>query len=219
MDYISKATPSPDKLAWMQAHAPSTPGECLDLGCGAGLYADWLTRRGWKVTAMDRCPAAGINAAATMTHDLEIGLPLADARFDLVLAWDILEHVQAEESLWREIARVLRPGGVLLGSVPHGDDERLRRYNLVFKHRLDHTHVRDYFPPTIGEKCHAAGLKAVAIELRGPVPPHIFVEFIPLPILRKPVGLLIGLARRLGFLRFDELYADIFWAALKARQG
>jgi len=45
-------------------------------------------------------------------------LPFADASFDLVLATDILEHVEDDQRAVREIARVLRPGGHVLITVP-----------------------------------------------------------------------------------------------------
>lgn len=45
-------------------------------------------------------------------------LPYADRAFDLVCALDIIEHVDDDAPAWRELARVSRPGAVLLLSVP-----------------------------------------------------------------------------------------------------
>jgi len=45
-------------------------------------------------------------------------LPFPDAAFDLVMAMDIIEHVDDDESVFREMARVLRPGGTLVLSSP-----------------------------------------------------------------------------------------------------
>ena len=49
----------------------------------------------------------------TVTH-----LPFADASFDLVCALDIIEHVDDDAAAWAEVARVAKPGAVLLLSVP-----------------------------------------------------------------------------------------------------
>jgi SAM-dependent methyltransferase len=49
----------------------------------------------------------------TVTH-----LPFADASFDLVCALDIIEHVDDDAAAWSEVARVAKPGAVLLLSVP-----------------------------------------------------------------------------------------------------
>ncbi len=45
-------------------------------------------------------------------------LPFADARFDLVAAFDVIEHVEDDRRVFGELGRVLKPGGVLLCSVP-----------------------------------------------------------------------------------------------------
>jgi SAM-dependent methyltransferase len=45
-------------------------------------------------------------------------LPFADATFDLVCALDIIEHVDDDSAAWSEVARVAKPGAVLLLSVP-----------------------------------------------------------------------------------------------------
>ena len=50
-------------------------------------------------------------------------LPFPDAAFDLVMAMDIIEHVDDDEPVFRELARVLRPGGALVLSSPlHPDN-------------------------------------------------------------------------------------------------
>lgn len=213
-DYLTGATISPDKVIWMERHLPAPPGRALDLGCGAGLYAKWLADRGWKVTAVDVAPAplAGVQV---LQHDLEVGLPFPGHSFDAVLAWDVLEHVRADGPMWQEIARVLVPGGRLLGSVPHDADERLRAHNVVFKHRSDKTHQREYSAAMVRERVQQASLTMVELGLRGPVSPQVVVEFIRWPWLRRPVARMIGGLRRLGILVFDELFADLFFACRK----
>lgn len=114
--------------------------QILDVGCGTGAVAVDFARFG-TVTATDRSPAAlalahsrGVQrpVAADST-----ALPFADQTFDLVTAFDILEHVEDDAGMLREIARVLRPGGVAAIHVPawpamwsHHDEilEHKRRY-------------------------------------------------------------------------------------------
>ena len=54
-----------------------------------------------------------------MWADVEEPLPFDDASFDVVVAAELLEHLRRPDHLVAEIARVLRPGGTIAGSVPN----------------------------------------------------------------------------------------------------
>jgi len=89
-------------------------GLLLDVGSADGPSVDWLRGRGHRV-AMDMDPR-GLEPGAVCGSALE--LPFADATFDLVAAFDVLEHCEPEGRAVAEMARVLAAGGVLLVSVP-----------------------------------------------------------------------------------------------------
>jgi SAM-dependent methyltransferase len=97
--------------------------DVLDLGCGTGYFAGWLTMRGARVTAVDFSPEQLATARRCQEQfDIHFGLveanaealPLRDDSFDLVLS----EHgvgVWCEPDAWvAEAARVLRPGARLV---------------------------------------------------------------------------------------------------------
>jgi 2-polyprenyl-6-hydroxyphenyl methylase/3-demethylubiquinone-9 3-methyltransferase len=95
----------------------------LDLGCGGGFMAEAMARRGAQVTGIDPSPKAIAAARAhaeasglTIAYDLGSGenLPHADQSFDIVVCVDVFEHIDALDPVIAEIARVLRPGGLLL---------------------------------------------------------------------------------------------------------
>jgi SAM-dependent methyltransferase len=111
----------------------------LDAGCGTGAFAASLAEQGVRVVAVDaRLPEAldpGVQYACTDVT----ALPFADATFDIVLLLDVLEHVRDERAALAQIARVLRPGGSLILTVPARKDlwstrdelaGHLRRYDL-----------------------------------------------------------------------------------------
>ena len=94
----------------------------LDLGCRDGaLAAAYLA--GNRVTGVDVDRAALERAAAagleTVWADLEEPLPFDDGTFDVVVAGELLPHLRYPADLVAEARRVLRPGGVFLGSVPN----------------------------------------------------------------------------------------------------
>jgi SAM-dependent methyltransferase len=94
----------------------------LDLGCRYGAltkaYVD-----GNDVVGVDVDREALVEAAklgiATAWADLDDPLPFEVASFDAVVAGELLEHLRFPERLAAEVLRVLRPGGVFVGSVPN----------------------------------------------------------------------------------------------------
>lgn len=107
---------------------PSLAGtRVLDAGCGPGWYAEHLVEQGADVTAIDAAPrfveltrARVGDGARVLQADLSRPLDFAaDAAFDLVLSPLALHYVQDWDALLRELARVLRPGGLLVFSTHH----------------------------------------------------------------------------------------------------
>jgi SAM-dependent methyltransferase len=125
----------------------------LDLGCGNAYLGGLLAARGYTVTGMER--AGGFDVALVpqgvrmITADLEQPVT-ADERFDYVLCADILEHLRAPERLLRDAAKLLKPGGRLIASLPNSGHLYFR-LNVLFgrfpqeeKGLFDRTHVRFY---------------------------------------------------------------------------
>jgi SAM-dependent methyltransferase len=103
-------------------------GELLDLGCGSGELARHLAAGGYRVSGCDIAPLMLRQAAAADTGQavrwirLEPSwrtLPFAVSSLDAVVAASVLEYVQDPAAVLAECARVLRPGGVLLCTVPN----------------------------------------------------------------------------------------------------
>jgi SAM-dependent methyltransferase len=102
--------------------AIGTGKRVLDLGCRSGA----LTRHfleGNSVVGLDVDRAALAKAEALGIEPVEANvedpLPFPDRSFDAVVAGELLEHLRFPEALVAEARRVLRPGGVLVGSVPN----------------------------------------------------------------------------------------------------
>jgi SAM-dependent methyltransferase len=87
----------------------------LDVGSADGPSVGWLRGRRTHVT-LDIDPR-GLQPGEGV-HGSALALPFADASFDVVGAFDVVEHCEPETVVLAEFARVLRPGGRLLMSVP-----------------------------------------------------------------------------------------------------
>jgi SAM-dependent methyltransferase len=84
--------------------------------------------------------------------DLWQPLPLRSKTFDLVLAGEVIEHVPFPERLLAEAARILRPGGVIVGSVPNAFRIKNRLLFLAGReYEYDPTHLRRFSPTSLRE--------------------------------------------------------------------
>jgi 2-polyprenyl-6-hydroxyphenyl methylase / 3-demethylubiquinone-9 3-methyltransferase len=113
----------------------------LDVGCGGGLVAPHLPHRngrryrhvGVDVTA-SALAVAGERGVDPVQGDA-VALPFADESFDVVVAGEILEHVADLEASVAECARVLAPGGTVVGD-PVADTARARLSLVTVGERL-----------------------------------------------------------------------------------
>ena len=100
---------------WNWLAPPIGGGEVLEIGPGLRPTAPVRTSTFVDASshALDRLAARGGRTVAAGTS-----LPLPDASFDAVLAFEVVEHVEADTELLAEIGRVTRPDGVLILSTP-----------------------------------------------------------------------------------------------------
>jgi SAM-dependent methyltransferase len=90
------------------------PGLLLDVGSADGPSVGWLRGTGTRV-ALDIDPR-GLTPGDVCGSAID--LPFGDGVFDVVAAFDVVEHCEPEARALAEMARVLAPGGRLLISVP-----------------------------------------------------------------------------------------------------
>lgn len=123
------------------AHIPAG-AKVLDVGCGTSPYRTWLPQE-CQYTGMD---IEGARAAPDITVKNGAAWPVTDGAFDAVLCNQVLEHAQDVPHLLAEIRRVLKPGGLVVLSVPfiygeHGLPHDYRRFTAAGLHAML---ARDY---------------------------------------------------------------------------
>jgi SAM-dependent methyltransferase len=104
------------------------PATVLDAGCGRGFYLRLLHELPGirEIYGVDTNETY-LRAAAQHVRSERVGLaraditdlPFPDGRFDLVICSEVLEHVRDDDRALEELARVIRPGGHLVITVPH----------------------------------------------------------------------------------------------------
>lgn len=150
---------------------PHQPGSLLDVGCATGLFLNQMRQKEWQVTGVELSSYAAEYARQTfglhvITGTLEETALPTDS-FDVVTLWDVLEHVVDPKETLLEIARVLKPGGMLLLGLPNpaSFEARLFGASWVGWDRPRHLHL---FTPTVLENyLHATGFKLDVIESLG----------------------------------------------------
>ncbi len=146
----------------------------LDMGCGGGRHAFALYRRGAQVVALD-LDAAELKDVAGMFAALEpevpaeataqavrgsaYQLPFADASFDKVIAAEILEHLPADHRAMAELARVLKPGGLIAVTVPRWGPEKVCWALSDAYHANEGGHIRIYKADELRGRLIGAGLE------------------------------------------------------------
>ena len=158
----------PERIPLFQA-AIGRGKRVLDLGCRSGA----LTRSfldGNDVVGLDVDGAALAKAEKLgiqpVQANVEKPLPFKDASFDAVVAGELLEHLQFPDALVAEIQRVLRSGGVLVGSVPNAYRVQGRlRFLLGRAPEDDPTHLHMFSPGAVRELL--AGFEDVRLSFVG----------------------------------------------------
>jgi SAM-dependent methyltransferase len=172
-------------------------GRLLDLGCGTvPLYAAYRPLV-TEVTCVDWSGNESSARHLDVAHDLNLPLPLPDARYDTVILSDVLEHIRRPEALLAEVARVLAKPGKLLLNVPF----------FYWLHEQPHDYFR-YSEHALRSFVEQAGLKLLLLEGLGGAP-EVLADVIGKHVAQVPaVGRLAARALQ------RSTYAASRWAPL-----
>ncbi len=150
--------------------------QILEIGCGNGFFSEKIASLGHLLTAVDisevglssakaKCPAGKF-----VKHDLGQPLPFDANYFDGIWSSEVLEHLFSPLFVLQEAFRVLRPGGVLLATVPyHGLLKNLAIAAFAFDRHYDPTypHIRFFTKRTLARITAVAGLAMEHITVCG----------------------------------------------------
>lgn len=166
---------NPLRLDWIQSMAELSGAKVLDVGCGGGILADSMARKGADVLGID---LAGKSLRVAQLHALESGTPnvryrevsveaLADEQpnsFDVVTCMEMLEHVPDPNSVVSACSRLVRPGGWVFFSTLHRNAKAFLQaivgaeYLLNMLPRGTHEYAKMIRPSELAWSCRQAGL-------------------------------------------------------------
>ena len=133
-------------LSLLRQNGVQTPSSVLEAGCGWGVNLDALEKAGYQVMGFDisrrileLIDRPGRRLAEA---DLMQDLPTDAGLFDAVLALDVIEHLDDDRAALNRLGKMVRPGGLLIVSVPALPD-------LWSAHDEVQGHRRRYLPATL----------------------------------------------------------------------
>jgi 2-polyprenyl-3-methyl-5-hydroxy-6-metoxy-1,4-benzoquinol methylase len=144
------------EAAYELARARLPAGRVLDLGCGSGYGAASLAKSHARVVALDRVPPdAASRGAGVRFVRADLGaVPLAARSFELVVSFQVIEHLVDPGPYLDAIARLLAPGGTALITTP----------NLLMSDRVNPYHVHEY---EADELARLLATRFAEVEVRG----------------------------------------------------
>jgi SAM-dependent methyltransferase len=146
-------------------------GSVLEVGCGPGLMLAAFRRRGWRVLGIERNEKVTESARKSLGLEI-VAVPVEalskDARFDLIIMFQVLEHIADPVALLRECAKRLAPGGRLIINVPNFSSWQARFARAKWLHLDAPRHLVHYTPQTLSATLERAGLHLVNLSFASP---------------------------------------------------
>ena len=150
-------------IKWLAARYVPAEAVFLELGCGTGYVLRMLRHAfpSWHITASE-VHSEGLAFAAAASAGQNVSFQQMDARalpyrdeFDAVGAFDVIEHIREDVDVLNQIRIALKPGGVLLASVPQ---------HMFLWSKFDEIgkHFRRYSANEVREKLARSGLELIA---------------------------------------------------------
>lgn len=167
---------NPLRLDWIESQLPLAGTRVLDVGCGGGILADSMARKGAEVLGIDLASKA---LRVAQLHALEAQTPRVEYRevsvealaledpgsFDAVTCMEMLEHVPDPASVVRACAALVKPGGwVFISTINRNPKAFLfaivgAEYVLNLLPRGTHEYDKFLKPSELAGFCRASGLE------------------------------------------------------------
>jgi SAM-dependent methyltransferase len=143
------------------------PGRLLDIGCAAGDFLAAGQRQGWRVAGVELSPAMRKLAANSTGCPIYASIEEAAAvgeRFDCVTIFEVIEHTAAPLTVMRQVAGLIKPGGVLALSTPNCECREALEDDPINLWFNPPEHI-SYFGPRSLKLClEMAALRPLALE-------------------------------------------------------
>jgi len=141
-------------------------GRVLDIGCATGRFLDTLTPFGdWELYGVEPSPyAAKIarqNTLLTIYEGVLESTHFPNDYFDVITMWDVLEHVHNPLMTLQEIARILKPDGILVFRVPNYDSTQRKQFGKYWAGYEPPRHLYVFSPKILSQMLEKTNLTMI----------------------------------------------------------
>lgn len=171
---------NPLRLEWINAKAPLAGKTVLDVGCGGGILAESMARKGASVTGIDLSEKAlkvadlhSLESGVRVRYELIAAEALAarePAHYDVVTCMEMLEHVPDPAAVVQACAALVKPGGhVFFSTINRNPKSYLfavigAEYILKLLPRGTHDYAKFITPAELAQFVRNAGMEVGALK-------------------------------------------------------
>ena len=171
---------NPLRLEWINARVPLAGKRVVDVGCGGGILAESIAKKGATVTGIDLSEKA---LKVADLHSLESGVPVRyeyisaedlaarePGQYDVVTCMEMLEHVPDPAAVVKACATLVKPGGHVFFSTLNRNPKSYlfaiigAEYILRLLPRGTHDYAKFIKPAELSQYCRNAGLEVDALK-------------------------------------------------------
>ncbi len=143
------------------------PGSVLEMGCGDGLMLEALRGKGWNAFGTERTEKMADFARNHFGLQIYVGgleeIP-REKKFDLIILFQVLEHLNNPVASLKQCADLLEPGGKLIIAVPNFSSWQSRYSSSYWFHLDAPRHLFHFSPTSLGNALKIAGLTISSIS-------------------------------------------------------
>ena len=164
----------------------SPPADVLEVGPGGGHFLRMAGERGFRTTGLE---LSGYAADRLLQQELHIlqgtfeNASIPDQTYDVVVAVEVIEHLPDPRTFFREVARILRPGGLFYYETGDIDCEQARQQGADWDYIRPEGHLYYFSPRTLGRYLRATGF------------------LLQYPVWFNPTRRIVQVLRRLGLIK------------------
>jgi 2-polyprenyl-6-hydroxyphenyl methylase/3-demethylubiquinone-9 3-methyltransferase len=171
---------NPLRLEWINALAPVAGKRVVDIGCGGGILAEAIAKKGATVTGIDLSEKAlkvadlhSLESGVSVRYELTSAEDLAAreaGQYDVVTCMEMLEHVPDPSAIVKACATLVKPGGQVFFSTLNRNPKSYlfaiigAEYVLRLLPRGTHDYAKFITPAELSQYSRNAGLQVEAVK-------------------------------------------------------